>query len=311
MADEPLIGLISDHTSPVLAGNIKRAGYRVTRVEPEALVEGEVAVVDAWVLDCVEPGEVADASLWLEPRLLALSNRPDPSDLEAHRVWCDRIIATLDKWTAHLRHPEAPAQSSRADHVAQLEDVWLLVGSTGAFGSVGRFLASFTHVPRLGFVYAQHIDPRQQSTLTAIRNSNRQLQCNLALGRHWLNPGQILIVPASSQLRFGRSGEVFSVREPWDTPETPSIDGLAHAMSGMHPAPAGVIVFSGAGKDGSRGLAALAQRGTQVWVQDPDTCEAPSMPAAAIEAGLASIIDSPDRLARRLMTLYPSPWKAP
>ena len=309
MLDEPLIGLICDHTSPVLAGNIKRAGYRVKRLEPSQLIEGEVATVDAWVLDCEDDSEVADATSWLEPRLLALSNRPDPSDLEAHRAWCERIITTLDKWTAHLRHPDAQTQNSRAADVAELEGVWLLVGSTGAFGAVGRFLGAFTHIPRIGFVYAQHIDPRQESTLTAIRNSNRQMQCNLALGRHWLNPGQILIAPASSQLRFGRSGEVYSVRERWDAAETPSIDSLAHAMAGMHPAPAGVIVFSGAGRDGSRGLAALAQRGTQIWAQDPDSCEAPSMPAAAIESGLARIIDSPDRLARRLMTLYPTPWR--
>ena len=307
MADDPLIGLICDHTSPVLAGDILRAGYRITRVEPSALVEGEVAEVDAWVLDCENPGAVAEASLWLEPRLLALSNRPAPSELEAYRAWGERIIATLDKWTAHLRHPDATALISNAEAVSEVEDVWLLVGSTGAFGSVSRFLASFTHIPRLAFVYAQHIDPRQQSTLTAIRNANRALRCTLALGRHWLNPGQMLIVPASSQLRFGRSGEVFSSREGWPTPETPSIDSLALAMAGMRPAPAGALVFSGAGRDGSKGLAALAQRGTQVWVQDPDSCEAPSMPAAAIECGLAQVVDGPEGLAARLMSMYETP----
>ncbi len=305
MPDHPVIGLICDHSSPILAGDIMRAGYRVTRVAPDALVPGEVASVDAWVLDCEDPGQVAEATLWLEPRVLALSNRPQPSELQAYRDWCERIITTLDKWTSHLRHPDLADTASDPNAVADVEAVWLLVGSTGAFGAASRFFSNFSHVPKLAFVYAQHIDPRQESSLTAIARANRDLVCRLALGRHWLNPGHVLIVPASSQLRFNRSGEVFSSRDAWEAPETPSIDALALAMSGMKPAPAGAIVFSGAGRDGSTGLQALSQMGTRIWVQDPDCCEAPSMPAAVIEAGLASVIDSPERLARQLMSMYP------
>ena len=307
MQEEPLIGLICDHSSPVLAGDILRSGYRIVRIMADELSPDRVSPVDAWVVDCSDPGRVADATLWLEPRLLALSNRPDPSDRAAYRAWCQRIIDTLDRWTAHLRYPESSGEASRADAVTQLEAVWLLVGSTGAFRSVKRFLGSLVHVPRLAFVYAQHIDPRQQATLEAVGRANNQLNYRLALGRHWLNPGQVLIVPASCQLRFGRKGEVVSSRIPWETPETPSIDTLALAMSGMSPPPAGAIVFSGAGRDGCRGMEALTQVGTKIWAQSPEDCEAPSMPTAAINAGLVSAIGTPEELAGRLTALYPRP----
>ncbi|MEE4659962.1 MAG: chemotaxis protein CheB [Halieaceae bacterium] len=304
MRAEPLIGLICDHTSPILAGYIQRSGYRILQVAPDQLVEGEMPVVDVWVVDCADTNAIADATLWLEPRILALSNRPAPEHYQDYRVWCERIITTLEKWTGHLRHGEAAPTLSTPAAFSRVQGVWLLAGSTGAFGAVSRFLATLREPPPVAFLYAQHIDPRQESSLAAINMANRNIQCTLALGRHWLNPGQLLIVPASSQLRFGRQGEVFSTRQAWDTPESPSINNVMLAMAGMSPTPAGVIVFSGAGEDGSTGVRALAQRGSRIWAQRPETSEAPSMPRAIINTGIASYTASPEALAVQLRSLY-------
>jgi chemotaxis response regulator CheB len=153
---------------------------------------------------------------------------------------------------------------------------------------------------------AQHIHPAQQTSLLAIGHANRGINCSLALGRHWLNPGHLLIVPASCRLKFSRQGELFSTRESWEGPETPGIDQLMLAMSGMRPAPSGAIIFSGAGKDGHIGLGALAAVGSQIWVQQPGSCEAPSMPQAAIDTGLSCVADTPEGLASRFMALYPT-----
>ena len=75
-------------------------------------------------------------------------------------------------------------------------------------------------------------------------------------------------------------------------------------MCGMQPAPAGAIIFSGAGTDSCRGLAALGELGTSIWAQDPSSCEAPSMPRAVIQAGLATFIGSPEALAGELLARY-------
>ena len=117
-----------------------------------------------------------------------------------------------------------------------------------------------------------------------------------------------MIAPATSQLRFTRQGEVFSLREAWDTAETPSINGVMLAMTGMIPAPAGAIIFSGAGRDGCEGLQGLAAVGTEIWVQDPRSCEAPSMPQAALDAGLGALIATPEELAVNFMARYPKSW---
>ena len=305
MQSEPVIGVICDHSSAVLAGRIKAAGYRITRVMPENLVQGELPAVSAWVIDCGDNTEVAEAMTWIEPQVLALSNRPDPSQLLDYRQWCERIIRTLDKWTADFWHAQVEPSPSSAQDYALVQGVWILAGSTGALGAVSEFFRAFTHIPPVAFIYAQHIHADQQHLLTTIGRANRDLVCSLALGRHWLNAGQVLIAPAACRLRFSRHGEVFSVRDPWDTQETPNISQLMMAMSGMKPAPAGAIMFSGAGRDGRDGLRALQARGTRIWAQDPASAEAPSMPLAALEQGLASKVATPAELAAELMALYP------
>jgi chemotaxis response regulator CheB len=305
-SEGPLIGVICEPSTSVLAGRIQAAGYRIVRVSPPELRKGTVPEVGTWVIDCPDNFDVARAMDWLGGHILALSNRPDLSQLEDYQDWSHRVIKTLDKWNADYWHANSEATRSSADLYEKVEAVWMLAGSTGGVEAVFEFFASFTHVPPVSFIYAQHIQADQQDSLTAIGHANPDLSCALAVGRHWLNPGQVLIVPATCQLRFSSHGEVFCVRDPWSSMETPSINEIMMTMSGMQPTPAGSIIFSGAGRDGGYGLKALHSMGAQTWVQSPDSCAAPSMPQHAIDLGLVSRKGSPRELAEAFMRLYPA-----
>jgi chemosensory pili system protein ChpB (putative protein-glutamate methylesterase) len=307
MNTEPVIGVICEQSTSVLVGRVRAAGYKAIRVSPAQLVPDELPVVDAWVVDCPDNSDVADAMAWIETRVLALSNRPDLSDLAEYRNWCDRIIRTLDKWNASFWQNTGEQSGSTSEGYADVEAVWILAASAGGVPAVSEFLAALTHVPPVAFIYAQHIEADQQDLLKAIGHVNRDIPCALAIGRHWLNPGRILIAPATCQLRFTNWGEVFSTREPWETRETPHINQVMMAMSGLQPAPGGAIIFSGTGTDGCAGLRALQAVGTRVWAQDPSTAVAPSMPQSAIDAGLVSRTGSAQDLAAAMSELYPAP----
>jgi chemotaxis response regulator CheB len=303
---EPTIGIICDHKSLLLAGRLIGAGYRLVRVLPENLVPGAMEDTDAWVVDCSDNALVADAMAWIEQEVLVLSNRPQPSDLVAYSHWCDRIIRTLDKWSADFWHANSTPTQSVPEAYSRVQGVWVLAGSSGGVNAVSEFFAAFTHVPPIAFVYAQHIRARQQAMLTAVGNSRPELCCSLAVGRHWLNPGHVLIVPAACRLEFTKQGQVVSVRDQWGTSETPNIDQLMLTMSGMTPSPAGAIIFSGTGKDGSEGLRALQAVGTRIWAQDPASAVSPSMPQTAIDLGLVAHSATPAALGAAFMRLYPS-----
>jgi chemotaxis response regulator CheB len=306
MHSEPVIGIICEQSTSVLAGRVRAAGYKAIRLSPEQLTPDELPEVDAWVVDCPDNSLVAEAMAWIETRVLALSNRPDLSDLAEYRNWCDRIIRTLDKWNANFWQNTGEQSGSTSQAFADVEAVWILAGSAGGVPAVSEFLAALTHVPRVAFIYAQHIEADQQELLEAIGHVNRDLPCALAVGRHWLNPGRVLIAPATCQLRFSNWGEVFSTREPWETRETPHINHVMMAMSGLQPAPGGAIIFSGTGRDGCDGMRALQAVGTRVWAQDPETAVAPSMPQSVIDAELASRTGSPQELAAAFLELYPT-----
>jgi chemotaxis response regulator CheB len=302
---EPTIGIICDHKSLMLAGRIIGAGYRLVRVSPENLIPGEMEDTDAWVVDCADNALVANAMSWIEQEVVVLSNRPQPSDVVAYSNWCERIIHTLDKWSADYWHAGSIQTQSVPEAYSRVQAVWVLAGSSGGVNAVAEFFAAFTHVPPIAFVYAQHIRARQQALLTAVCNSRPELRCSLAVGRHWLNPGHVLIVPAACRLEFSRQGQVVSVREQWGTGETPNINQLMLTMSGMRPSPAGAIIFSGTGKDGSEGLSALQAVGTRIWAQDPATAVSPSMPQTAIDLGLVAHSAAPAELGAAFMALYP------
>jgi chemotaxis response regulator CheB len=225
--------------------------------------------------------------------------------MHEYENWCTRIVHTLDKWSANYWHASSVQTLSVPGASADVEAVWVIAGSTGGVGAAAEFFSALTHVPPVAFIYAQHIHANQQSMLTAVGHSNADLVFSLAVGRHWLNPGHVLIVPAACRLEFSNQGEVFSIRDNWGTEETPNIDRLMMTMSGMRPSPAGAIILSGAGSDGTEGLRALHAVGTRIWAQDPATAVSPSMPQSAVSQGLVSQCANPRVLAAEFMRLYP------
>ena len=304
METQPLIGVICDASFSPLAGRIKGAGYRIARVSPQMVVPGSLPPVDVWVLDCYDTDLIADALAWIETPVVALSNRPAPSDRDAFREWAQRILKTLDKWTADRRHGQAMETRSVATSWGDVEGIWVLAGSAGTDDAVAEFLESLPFVPPVAMVYAQHSERIQTRVVEKLSGANKQVQCSLALGRHWLNPGHLLVTPNSCRIGFSNHGEVYSLREPWGSQECPNIDQLVMELMGLRPGPCGMILFSGESGDGLKGAMALRQNGARVWVQNPDSTAFPGLPKAAGKLGLAANAGTPAELAADFAGLY-------
>jgi len=303
---QPFIGVICDASFSVLAARIKQAGYRIARISPEMLLDGRRPAVDIWVVDCADSDRVADAIAELDAPVVALSNRPDVSDIEAYRAWANRIVSTLNRWTADAWQGRPDAATSSADHFAAVDGVWLLAGAAGAETAIREFLEALTWVPPVTFLYAQHVSPVDQRALVnRLSRTNRHLRCSLAVGRHWFNPCQLLVVPASCRLQFGHQGEVFSLRDAWGGRHDPHIDAVMMSLAGLKPRLSGVIVFSGASSDGLLGAQALHGIGCPIWAQDIHSATEPAMPNAIAALRLDSKVGTPAELAAAFLELYP------
>ncbi len=303
---QPFIGVVCDASFSVLAARVRQAGYRIARISPEMLLSGRKPLVDLWVVDCEDTDAVAEAVAELDAPVIALSNRPNVEDASAYRDWSERIIATLNRWMADAWQGRPRASDSTPDHFAAVDGVWLLAGSTGMESAVREFLEALTWMPPISFIYAQHVDAEDQLRLrNRLSKANRNLRCTLAVGRHWFNPCQLLVVPANCRLQFGHQGEVFSLRDAWGGRHDPHIDQLMMSMAGLKPRLSGTIMFSGDNSDGLLGAQALHGIGCPIWAQDTETATAPAMPNAVATLRLADNIGSPAALAEAFLDLYP------
>lgn len=305
MKAQPFIGVLCDASFSVVAARIKAAGYRIARVSPDMLSSGSRPGVDAWVVDCEQSDAVAGALAGVDAPIVALSNRPGPENRGAFRAWTDRVIRSLDRLTADAWHDRSGRSSSHPGSYPGVEGAWLLVGSGGAESAAREFLEALPWVPPVAFLFAQHVEATDELALTnRLNKANRHLHCELALGRNWFNPRQLLVVPARCGLEFGPHGEVFSLREPWGGRFDPCIDQLMMKAAGITPALSGVITLSGDSTDGLQGARALRDSGVRIWAQAPKTATAPAMPKWIDKLRIASKVGSPAELAIAFLDFY-------
>lgn len=78
----------------------------------------------------------------------------------------------------------------------------------------------------------------------------------------------------------------------------PSVDPMFASCAEMFGSSAVAVVLSGMGRDGSIGAADIVAAGGQVIAQDAETAVVWGMPGAVSNAGLASAVLPPDRLAQ-------------
>ena len=118
-----------------------------------------------------------------------------------------------------------------------------------------------------------------------------------------LLPDRIVIAPGNASLATEVSGGKLVarlIRQRSASGFLPSVDPMLASAGAMLGAEALGVVFSGMGRDGLEGAMGLVGAGGSVLVQDEATSAVWGMPRAVAEAGLASGILPPARIAARI-----------
>jgi len=117
-----------------------------------------------------------------------------------------------------------------------------------------------------------------------------------------LTPGTVHLAPADYHVLVEGGSVSLSVEGPVNH-SRPSIDLAFDSAAEDRGDGLVAVLLSGLGADGVRGLAAVRRRGGASWVQDPAGAEKPELPRAAISAGVADTVDTPERLGAMLADL--------
>ncbi|WP_221793819.1 chemotaxis protein CheB [Oceanobacter mangrovi] len=330
---KPKVGIIADDRlqQHVLRTTMEHFGFEVVlSVSPEMMelrLSGGAIVLDVWLVD-INSDDEEDLPDWLHTLLggdipVFVGIEPAPQQgCTTYPRWQKRLYQKLQELikqplpvsesVAGLRQLESrpsgepcriplPKTLAELDARGIAEEVWVLGASLGGPGAVKEFLDALPAGLPVGFVYAQHIDPRFEQTLTQTVGRHSVLQLvNYQPGIRIAN-GEVLVAPISEEFQFGPTHETISCQRDWPGPYGPSIDQVILNVFAHYPEHMGIILFSGMGNDGADAISSLSSHTVPVWVQTPASCASASMPESAMETSRVSFHGSPFQLANQLV----------
>ena len=147
----------------------------------------------------------------------------------------------------------------------------------------------------------QHLTPGFEQGLANWLAAATPLEVRVAAQGDRLRPGQVLLAPQGRQLAVTPYGCISLHRGTPDRLHCPCADYTLTLAADHYRCALAAVVLSGLGNDGTAGMAAVKAQGGVTFAQDPDTCAAPSMPRAALAAGLVDALLTPDQIAPALL----------
>jgi two-component system chemotaxis response regulator CheB len=182
--------------------------------------------------------------------------------------------------------------------------------SSGGLEALKRLLGALpAHFP-VPILVVQHLSPDGESALAGLLDAVCGLRVKEADPDEAPRPGTVYLAPPNYHLQVEPDGRLSLSTDPPVNFARPSVDVLFEtAALAYGPALAGVIL-TGAGTDGSAGLAAIRDHGGTTLVQDPADALCPAMPQAALAAVQADHVAGLDALAPILVRLAASGHRA-
>lgn len=253
--------------------------------------------LDAWLVDVAE--DYCDEQLVLE-QLLTQSVIPvilsDSSEFavgsDAHNAWLRRTGLRLQRLRGDINLQEADPAN----------ELWVLAASTGGPAAVKRFLAQLPANLGIAFLYVQHIDSEQASTVARMMSNAGHYPATVATQGLVLTANSITLVTARDPVELLDNGTLMlNYGQHWKGFYAPSIDQIAANAARIYREHCNLIIFTGMGDDGAASCRLIKQVGGKAWVQSPEDCTSDSMPLSALATGCISLTGTPEYLANALV----------
>ena len=179
-------------------------------------------------------------------------------------------------------------------------DALVIGASAGGVEALQAIARSLPADLRAAVMVVLHLPPDRPSGLAELLAPQCALPVAEALDKQPAPCGAVVIAPPDYHLLVEPDGSLaLSVDEPVRY-SRPAIDPLFESAAVAYGPRLLALLLTGGSDDGSAGVAAVRRGGGTVWIQDPRTAVASTMPAAAIaEAGADEVLTVPE-MCRRL-----------
>jgi chemotaxis response regulator CheB len=178
-----------------------------------------------------------------------------------------------------------------------LQRVIVLGASIGGPDALRTFLAGFDADFNAAFLVAQHLENGFFERLAQQLQKSTKLNVSVPQEGMRLRHGMVWVIP--SDRRFTLAPDGTASFSPHETPPRyrPCIDDILRSAADAFGKATTALVFSGMAADAIEGAVYLADKGGEVWVQDPETCVVSSMVDGARARGVVDFVGSPAELA--------------
>lgn len=174
--------------------------------------------------------------------------------------------------------------------------------SAGGLEAVTQLVSHLNSQIPCAYVLLQHLSPRHRSLMVEILGRETSVKVKEAVDGEIPQVGVIIVVPASFNATMSDGRLRLMIAGPEVVPK-PSINKFFISLAAEEGDAAVGVVLSGTGSDGTAGLRAIQSAGGFTFAQKPETAKFDGMPRAAIDAGVADRILSPEDIAADLAKL--------
>jgi two-component system, chemotaxis family, protein-glutamate methylesterase/glutaminase len=174
--------------------------------------------------------------------------------------------------------------------------------SAGGVQALTRLVAGLDAELDASLLVVLHLPRNAHSVLPDILGRAGPLPAAHPRDREPLVSGQVYVAPPNRHLLV-HDGLVRTTVGPAENGHRPSIDVLFRSAAHWYASSVISVVLSGALDDGSAGVAAVAQQGGAVLVQDPAQAEVSEMPRHALQTVPDAVVLPIEEIARRINTL--------
>lgn len=177
-------------------------------------------------------------------------------------------------------------------------DIVVIAASRGSVPVLRKLAAGLPQALDIAVMVVLHIG-RLPSILPELLSGWGPFPASHVQGGEEIRPGRIYVAPPDRHMVV--QGETLCLLDT--APENfarPAADPLFRSAAAHYKERVVGIVLSGELDDGAAGLAAVGARGGYRIVQNPEDCEAPSMPRSAIAAAGADVVVTQDEIPTAL-----------
>jgi two-component system chemotaxis response regulator CheB len=215
----------------------------------------------------------------------------------------------LRKPPSKLSGPQVPSPQLWPARVDRSPDKIVLIGT-----STGGPKALHEVIPRLpgnlpaAVLVVQHMPPGFTRSLADRINGMSALRVKEAEDGEPVVAGSVYIAPGDYHLKVKRLGEgtgrrllINLTKDPLVSGHRPSVDAMIESVVKEYWSQVLAVIMTGMGQDGTRGSAAIKNKGGRVIAEDSSTCIVFGMPRSVIDAGYADRIVPLPHIARRIV----------